>query len=238
MLRLATCKDLIDLLGHYNKTKYINDNDFAWGLKQLGTLFCIQQIEKTKPRNVLEAGAGLNLFFDTHFGQLFEYWISDSSGFYPEEAFKEAMSLRRNTRYVDGLLGDFSSELPENYFDLVFSISVLEHTPFNKLSSVFKDIHRVLRPGGKSVHTIDVNPYSPAANFSELLMMIEGAGFAFDQEPLKFLWDIHSAQEPVLLEPLRIVYEYYYRKNINEYPVSPYPGRYYFGSIMVSVIKK
>jgi FkbM family methyltransferase len=54
-------------------------------------------------------------------------------------------------------IGNFSSELPSNYFDFVFSISVLAHIPEDekKLKSICGDINRVLRPGGLSLHCVD-----------------------------------------------------------------------------------
>lgn len=57
-------------------------------------------------------------------------------------------------------MGEFSEELPENYFDMVFSVSVLEHVPIDWLENVIKDIHRILKKGGISCHSIDVIPGS------------------------------------------------------------------------------
>ena len=52
-------------------------------------------------------------------------------------------------------LGDFSAELPDDYFDLVISISVVEHVEDQDFENFFKDIERVLKPGGRSCHAID-----------------------------------------------------------------------------------
>jgi ubiquinone/menaquinone biosynthesis C-methylase UbiE len=61
-------------------------------------------------------------------------------------------------KIVQDYIGNFNSDLPDNYFDLVFSISALEHVPLDD-ESVFKDIlsdiNRLLKPGGLSVHCID-----------------------------------------------------------------------------------
>ena len=62
-------------------------------------------------------------------------------------------------RLVHDYMGNFNDELPENYFDLVFSISTLEHVPLDDektYENILKDINRVLKPGGYSVHCIDV----------------------------------------------------------------------------------
>ena len=61
-------------------------------------------------------------------------------------------------RLVLDYMGNFNDELPENYFDLVFSISTLEHIPLDDTKiyeNILKDINRVLKPGGYSVHCVD-----------------------------------------------------------------------------------
>ncbi|MBK8551292.1 MAG: methyltransferase domain-containing protein [Ignavibacteria bacterium] len=51
-----------------------------------------------------------------------------------------------------------TKELPEKYFDFVFSISALEHVPLSDervFEEIVKDIDRLLKPGGLSMHCID-----------------------------------------------------------------------------------
>ena len=54
-------------------------------------------------------------------------------------------------------IGSFDKDLPDAYFDLVFSISVVEHINEGDdvLQNILNDIDRVLKPGGYSVHCID-----------------------------------------------------------------------------------
>jgi hypothetical protein len=62
-------------------------------------------------------------------------------------------------RLVRDYMGNFNPELPDNYFDLVFSISALEHTPKTdpqSLTSLRDDLNRVLKPGGYSLHCFDI----------------------------------------------------------------------------------
>lgn len=259
MLRLATCKDLIYLrskhrdldealqeasyrfLANLRKTEDTlnapDGGDLAWGLKQLGTLYCADRISALKPQTILEVGAGLNTFFDQQFGSDHNYWMIDKSGFYDAQSFTECMAARKHTTYVDGLLGDFSTQLPSDHFDFVFSISVLEHVPFDRLKLVFEDIYRVLKPGGFSVHTIDVNPHSPAANSKDLIQMIRDAGFEFASPPGELDWNVGKIHDPVLLEPLSIVYQYYYKKSFRNPQPDPYLTCYHFGSIILSISK-
>lgn len=61
-------------------------------------------------------------------------------------------------RVVRDYMGAGNPALPEGYFDLVFSISALEHVPQDEgtFRAILADIDRVLRPGGLSFHLFDV----------------------------------------------------------------------------------
>jgi hypothetical protein len=61
-------------------------------------------------------------------------------------------------RLISDYIGNFNSELPERYFDLVFSISTFEHIPMEDetvFENIRKDIDRLLKKGGLSLHCID-----------------------------------------------------------------------------------
>lgn len=47
-------------------------------------------------------------------------------------------------------MGDYRLPFPEDTFDFVFSASVLEHV--QNTADALREIHRVLRPGGTSLH--------------------------------------------------------------------------------------
>lgn len=59
-------------------------------------------------------------------------------------------------KIVRAYLGDFDAEIPDNYFDIVFSISVIEHVPKEQLDACFADCCRILKPGGLLLHAIDL----------------------------------------------------------------------------------
>jgi len=114
-----------------------------------------------KPARILEVGAGWNRDFDDHFGSKLEYWmVDDSSEIGGDQGsidkFERSMKSRTNTHFVRGLLGNFSKDLPDNYFDLVFSISVIEHVPFEFKTDFDRDMYRVVKPGGWIAHSIDL----------------------------------------------------------------------------------
>lgn len=62
----------------------------------------------------------------------------------------------RNVTNIGAYVGDFSGLLKANQFDIVFSISVVEHVTTDKLDSFFRDFLRILRPGGMFLHAIDM----------------------------------------------------------------------------------
>ena len=61
-------------------------------------------------------------------------------------------------RMVQAYLGDFSEELPDGYFDFVFSISALEHVEESEenFNNICCDMDRVMKPGAFSLHCFDV----------------------------------------------------------------------------------
>lgn len=61
-------------------------------------------------------------------------------------------------RLISDYIGNFNKELPDNYFDLVFSISTFEHIPIEDealFENIRLDIERLLKNGGLSFHCID-----------------------------------------------------------------------------------
>lgn len=136
-----------------------------------------------KGAKVLEIGGGLSRIL-TFFSDSIEGWNLDKF----EGAGNGPTSLPGDTQYkvVQNDIGAFDKTLPENYFDMVFSISVVEH--INEEDSILKnivnDIDRILKPGGLNVHCIDCRfPTTRPPNISNrrlALYMIEHYGFSPD----------------------------------------------------------
>ena len=53
-------------------------------------------------------------------------------------------------------IGEFDVAIPASWFDVVFSISVVEHIDSVRLNAFQQDVVRILRPGGFFVHAIDM----------------------------------------------------------------------------------
>lgn len=104
---------------------------------------------------ILDVGGGISRIL-SHLSKTYECWNIDKLegvGNGPR-AVKEPPY-----RLVRDYMGNFNPELPDGYFDLVFSISALEHVPQNDTAvfdNIIKDIDRVLKPGGLSLHLFDI----------------------------------------------------------------------------------
>jgi ubiquinone/menaquinone biosynthesis C-methylase UbiE len=210
LFRYATCNDLIQLMAKYPEYCFNDRNSGisnTWGLKQMGTLFCVEKITQIKPTKILEVGAGFNTFFDENFGSDYEYWMIDDAGYYPKDKFEPAIEKRQNTQFVCSLMGSFSYELPDNYFDIVFSISVLEHVPPTSCYDLYRDMFRVLSPGGYIVHSIDlVQPHRLEKEYS----LIKKAGFLVAPRADLLIRVRHGEGETTLFEPIDIVFRWYF----------------------------
>ncbi|MFC1849983.1 class I SAM-dependent methyltransferase [candidate division CSSED10-310 bacterium] len=205
LFRYATCDDLIQLKARYPIYCYPDrESKEEWGLKTVGRLYCVDKIIKLKPNTMIEVGAGWSPYFDQHFGEQNEYWMLDDGCYDPFDKFDLALKNRQNTHFVQGMLGDFNPKLPAEYFDLVFSVSVLEHVPSALKNEVYNDMYRILKPGGWIVHSIDLLDFAGLSEFD----YISQAGFVLPSKA-----DLHFSIRPsdgpaTLFEPLEHVFNY------------------------------
>lgn len=117
---------------------------------------------------------------------------------------------------VHNYIGDFDNNIPKNYFDLVFSISVIEHINLtdNEHMNILNDIERILKPGGHSVHCIDCR--FPVGNVT-----------LSNRKFLKYILRHHGISESVILDNYeneniyymsKIAYDKFWKKYCNNRP--------------------
>ncbi|HKZ44668.1 MAG TPA: methyltransferase domain-containing protein [Anaerolineales bacterium] len=214
LFRYATCNDMISLMGKYPqycREDRDSNKSTVWGLKSIGTLFCVDRIVQLKPERVLEIGPGWNRHFDEHFGAELDYWMMDDASDigwdkHSQEKFELSVAERKHTRFVRGYLGGFSPELPANGFDLVFSISVVEHVPPEHKAGFYKDMYRIVKPGGFIAHSIDM--FDDSLNLAEY-EVISRAGFTLPRKADLRVRVQPSQGNPTLFEDLWTVYHGY-----------------------------
>lgn len=92
-----------------------------------------------------------------------------------------------NIKMVKSYMGDFDINIPRNYFDVLFSISVIEHVPIDKVMLFFQDCYRVLKPGGIMAHAIDAYVRDVPTKRLEIIELykqaVETQGFEWDSPP-------------------------------------------------------
>lgn len=214
LFRYATCNDMVWLMAQY--PEYCRDDrdstrSTTWGLKSAGTLFCVNKIIQLNPKKILEVGPGWNLHFDKHFGADHDYWIIDDAtdiGWDQNslKKFEAAVGERKHTSFVRGFMGSFQNQLEDKCFDLVFSISVVEHVPAEKKRDFYRDIYRVLKPGGYMAHSIDIFDETLARAEFEV---IKETGFIIPSKPDLQVRVKPSEGNPTLFEDMWTVFHSY-----------------------------
>ena len=150
---------------HFNYFK-INKFDTDLFKKEIDPLDCDLKIYQdlfvykfikdniSKGSKILDIGGGHSRILK-HFKDDYECWNLDKFegiGNGPTKAEESDFKI------IYDYIGNFNTEIPDNYFDLVFSISTLEHVPQDDIlnfENIIKDINRILKPGGYSVHCLD-----------------------------------------------------------------------------------
>ena len=109
----------------------------------------------TKNSKILEVGGGNSRVLN-YFKKIHECWNVDK---FEGDGNGPVGVQKTDYKTVIDYIGSFNEEIPDNYFDLVFSISVLEHVDqndTNEWKNILADINRVLKRGGVSFHCIDI----------------------------------------------------------------------------------
>jgi len=114
---------------------------------------------------VLDVGAGyspLPIHIAKEYGS--EVWVADDFGMDTDCEFwlrhkdpTDHVQAHPEVRFVLERVGQpEKSTLPRDYFDCIYSISVLEHVPPRMLRAVMKHLDTLLKPGGEMLHAVDI----------------------------------------------------------------------------------
>jgi hypothetical protein len=154
-------------------------------LKGIQDSFVLAQLHDAEGLIIAEVGGGhsriLKRLEDRN-----ECWNIDKF----EGAGNGPKSLPTDTKakIVQTFVGEYDPQLPSDYFDCVFSISVIEHIPPTQLKDFFADCFRMLKSGGRMYHAIDAYVADvPNDYVNELLGYyrdyVEAAGFRWIEHP-------------------------------------------------------
>jgi SAM-dependent methyltransferase len=138
----------------------------------------------SRPLRVLEIGHGsLSPFFEIFSNnpafKCHGLDDTDKDRTVSTEALAALRQRYTNGRFHIGYLGNCET-LPTDYFDLVFSVSVIEHVPKPELQAFHQEIYRILAPGGEQFHSYDV-PWG--IDVTHMREAIESAAFGWVEAP-------------------------------------------------------
>ena len=125
-----------------------------YDLKHIQDSWIYKEIGNVKNLKILEVGGGNSRILRC-LDKSNEMWNLDEfvgAGLGPKTQIEI-----EGVKVVKENMGEFSSGLPDDYFDIVFSVSVLEHVPKpEQVVDFFKDSARVMKRNGRMLHAIDV----------------------------------------------------------------------------------
>jgi len=126
---------------------------FMWHLKSIQDAVAFNYLHEHKNHKIAEIGGGNSRILPV---------ISKDNECANIEEFKGVGGGPKKEVIVDNVknilvsVGEFSELIANDYFDIIFSVSVVEHVLNEKLDDFFKDCHRILKPGGQMIHLIDM----------------------------------------------------------------------------------
>lgn len=123
-------------------------------LKGIQDAWVLSLLSGTSGLKIAEVGGGRSRILQSLNQQDHECWNIDK--FEGVGAGPKGVPEMAGIKVVPLYLGGFDETLPSNYFDVVFSISVVEHVPNANLDNFFADCYRILKPGGIMIHAIDL----------------------------------------------------------------------------------
>ena len=153
-ISVATVADFCDSIDHLAQFAMA-----AGDLKDVQRTYVIKAIiGSIRPGGkLLEIGAGEPVMAD--FLSRCGYNVTivdpyDGSGHGPTD-FEAYKSQYSTLKFIRKNFGDDLAELEASSFDGIYSISVLEHVPFDAVASVCRGIRKFIRKDGKTLHAID-----------------------------------------------------------------------------------
>jgi SAM-dependent methyltransferase len=136
-----------------------------WGIKAHNRPWIEAAGNFSSGQSVMEIGGAYSLlpkYLGDEYGV--EAWIGDDYGAGSDDEMwsrwgdPHALPEKYpSVKYVFEPMGKFDEKYPNGYFDCVFSVSTLEHIPYESRLDVFRDMNRCLKPGGRQLHSIDLS---------------------------------------------------------------------------------
>jgi SAM-dependent methyltransferase len=169
VLKIPTVDDWYCLSLKYRQFHRVSDTS----LKDYGYMAIMDYLDSHDANNILEFGHGFNAALLERYGKARNVWgVDDYQGLAyfdtPDRDAWEKMfdqkvkSKAPECTFRRGLMGGSrGADLPDNYFDVVCSVSVLEEVPIETVSDILKHAARLLKPDGALIGTRDLLTAAP-----------------------------------------------------------------------------
>jgi len=113
-----------------------------------------------QPERVVEIGGGGTRTLQPLLKKGVECWNADRFEGVADGLLMDSPGYRRQLeigiKIAPVFVGEFSDKLPDDAFDIAYSISVMEHLNEEQTIDCFKDAFRILKPGGRLYHAVDL----------------------------------------------------------------------------------
>ena len=151
--------------------------ELGFGLKGFDYGWLLASHKWNGTDKVLDVGGAysqLPLYINQQFGC--ETWVADDFGIQANDPFwlrnrqpPEYISEHPQVKFVLERVGDPGhSTLQLGYFDVVYSVSVLEHVPYDQTPAVWRHLGQLVKPGGELLHAIDI-PFVSNGGLSKMI---------------------------------------------------------------------
>ena len=161
MIRFATQRDVDSYKSLIKKLrdKYLPildtiGDDLLGDYKAFELPYIIEKIKDSNHKKILDFGTGASCL-PAYLDSLgYEVWALDDGSWHPEvNKITYNETYKSNVKYVvDDLLKNPDC-IPDNYFDVICSASVLEHIP--NYEKYLEALNKKLKPNGLYVHVMD-----------------------------------------------------------------------------------
>jgi SAM-dependent methyltransferase len=164
----------------------------TYTLKAMQDAWILDQARELDGARILEVGGGYSRVLPTLSGRNSCFNLDRFEGV---AGGPSTVPEQPGIRVILGYIGDFEPALEPSSFDFVFSISVVEHIPHDRLADAFSDMYRCLKPGGRCCHAID--------------HFVGDAELAYSDRSLRAYMDaversgLHFAEHPKVMPGLR-----------------------------------
>ena len=168
-------------------------------LKEIQDTYILSLLKHVQGKRILEVGGGASRIAQL-LAKKNEVWLID--GYEGKDGGPAKPPELPGVKIVVGYMGRFLKDLPDAYFDTVFSISVIEHVLAVNYAACFKDIARVLRPGGETIHAIDLYLFDDP-NESDHAVRTQDRVAVYLNTPQATDGALRWKQEPVITRELK-----------------------------------